>query len=446
MNKKIFFVATVAASLAVLPSCKNEVDDLFDQSAADRIEQAMTDYNEALCSAENGWEMLYFANGDEQGYNLLCKFDKNGSVKFAAKNEFSSNNQYAEETSLYEMIADNGPVLTFNTYNKLFHIFADPNDIPSTGEDDETGFGHEGDYEFVVHEATADQIFLKGKKYGISIYLRKLPADLAWEDYFAQVEANKAKYFNSKVKTIWLETATKRYTVQDMTSGVMSFVPEGGDAVSETLYKAYILTYDGKLHFITPFKGIDGKISVQNFDVADDGTLVCSDEGETGHFTSDPVAQFALFSNLSWKIDTKAFTGTFSDCLTDVNAAFTKVYGALNSLTYSINPDGVIAMTFTFKKGSKSVSALVYYNTTITGDNSLQVDLDLEAVKAAAADVKNADYRNAGTAITLLDSEPTFVSFVNAFSASYTLTPNSHICTTSILFDANGNSFTADIK
>ena len=93
MNKKIFFVATVAASLAVLPSCKNEVDDLFDQSAADRIEQAMTDYNEALCSAENGWEMLYFANGDEQGYNLLCKFDKNGSVKFAAKNEFSSKRQ-----------------------------------------------------------------------------------------------------------------------------------------------------------------------------------------------------------------------------------------------------------------------------------------------------------------------------------------------------------------
>ena len=50
MNKKIFFVATVAASLAVLPSCKNEVDDLFDQSAAERIEQAMTDYREALCT------------------------------------------------------------------------------------------------------------------------------------------------------------------------------------------------------------------------------------------------------------------------------------------------------------------------------------------------------------------------------------------------------------
>ena len=446
MNKKIFFVATVAASLAVLPSCKNEVDDLFDQSAADRIEQAMTDYNEALCSAENGWEMLYFANGDEQGYNLLCKFDKNGSVKFAAKNEFSSNNQYAEETSLYEMIADNGPVLTFNTYNNLFHIFADPNDIPSTGEDDETGFGHEGDYEFVVHEATADQIFLKGKKYGISIYLRKLPADLAWEDYFAQVEANKAKYFNSKVKTIWLETATKRYTVQDMTSGVMSFVPEGGDAVSETLYKAYILTYDGKLHFITPFKGIDGKISVQNFDVADDGTLVCTDEGETGRFSTDPVSEFALLTNMSWKIGADSFTGALAEDLTALNDAFTKVYGKLNTLTYSIKADGVIAMTFTFKKGSKSVNATVYYNTTVNGDDSMQLAFDLDAVKAAATDLKNADYRNAATAVTLLDSEPAFATFVNALSANYTLASNSHICTTSIVFDANGNSFTADIK
>ena len=262
MNNKIFFVATVAASLAVLPSCKNEVDDLFDQSAAERIEQAMTDYREALCSAENGWEMLYFANGSEQGYNLLCKFNEDGSVKFAAKNEFSSAGKYAEEVSLFEMISDNGPVLTFNTYNNLFHIFADPNDIPSTGEDDETGYGHEGDYEFVVHEATADQILLKGKKYGISIYLRKLPADLAWEDYFTQVEANKAKYFNAKVKTIWLETATKRYTVQDMTTGIMSFVPEGGDAITQTLTKSFILTYDGKLHFITPYEGIDGKISL----------------------------------------------------------------------------------------------------------------------------------------------------------------------------------------
>ena len=434
MNKKIFFVATVAASLAVLPSCKNEVDDLFDQSAADRIEQAMTDYNEALCSAENGWEMLYFANGDEQGYNLLCKFDKNGSVKFAAKNEFSSNNQYAEETSLYEMIADNGPVLTFNTYNKLFHIFADPNDIPSTGEDDETGFGHEGDYEFVVHEATADQIFLKGKKYGISIYLRKLPADLAWEDYFAQVEANKAKYFNSKVKTIWLETATKRYTVQDMTSGVMSFVPEGGDAITQPLTKSFILTYDGKLHFITPFEGIDGEISLQNFDVAEDGTLVCTDEGETGHFTSDPVAQMFTADAYTWRIDKNANVGSWEtayDALTNGILAYKKK-SPLQYVEFSYDSKTTVeGYPYLLSIKTKSYLLKYYFNIEVTADNAVTITY-------GGTDDNNSKvfYRDV----------PAIVDFCNALCGSFTLTGNSNIAITNIVVaDANG-SFSVDLR
>lgn len=434
MNKKIFFVATVAASLAVLPSCKNEVDDLFDQSAADRIEQAMTDYNEALCSAENGWEMLYFANGDEQGYNLLCKFDKNGSVKFAAKNEFSSNNQYAEETSLYEMIADNGPVLTFNTYNKLFHIFADPNDIPSTGEDDETGFGHEGDYEFVVHEATADQIFLKGKKYGISIYLRKLPADLAWEDYFAQVEANKAKYFNSKVKTIWLETATKRYTVQDMTSGVMSFVPEGGDAVSETLYKAYILTYDGKLHFISPFTGIDGKISVQNFDVADDGTLVCTDEGETGRFCSFTAADMFTTTSYTWRIDKNALEGSWAtayQALVDGIVAYKKS-SPLQYVEFSYDSKNAVEgypNLMTIK--TKSYTLKYYFNIAVEGDNAVNITYG-----GTADNNSKVFYRDV----------PAVVDFCNALCGASTLTGNSNMAITTLVVANATGSFAVDLR
>ncbi|MDD7760398.1 MAG: DUF4302 domain-containing protein, partial [Bacteroidales bacterium] len=368
------------------------------------------------------------------GYNLLCKFDKNGSVKFAAKNEFSSNNQYAEETSLYEMIADNGPVLTFNTYNKLFHIFADPNDIPSTGEDDETGFGHEGDYEFVVHEATADQIFLKGKKYGISIYLRKLPADLAWEDYFAQVEANKAKYFNSKVKTIWLETATKRYTVQDMTSGVMSFVPEGGDAVSETLYKAYILTYDGKLHFITPFKGIDGKISVQNFDVADDGTLVCTDEGETGHFTSDPVAQMFTADAYTWRIDKNANVGSWEtayNALTNGILAYKKK-SPLQYVEFSYDSKTTVeGYPYLLSIKTKSYLLKYYFNIEVTADNAVTITY-------GGTDDNNSKvfYRDV----------PAIVDFCNALCGSFTLTGNSNIAITNIVVaDANG-SFSVDLR
>lgn len=434
MNNKIFFVATVAASLAVLPSCKNEVDDLFDQSAAERIEQAMTDYREALCSAENGWEMLYFANGGEQGYNLLCKFNEDGSVKFAAKNEFSSAGKYAEEVSLFEMIADNGPVLTFNTYNNLFHIFADPNDIPSTGEDDETGYGHEGDYEFVVHQATADQILLKGKKYGISIYLRKLPADLAWEDYFTQVEANKAKYFNAKVKTIWLETATKRYTVQDMTTGIMTFVPEGGDAITQTLTKSFILTYDGKLHFITPFEGIDGEISLQNFDVADDGTLVCTDEGETGHFYCDPVAQMFTADAYTWRIDKNANEGSWEtayNALTNGILAYKKK-SPLQYVEFSYDSKTTVeGYPYLLSIKTKSYLLKYYFNIEVTADNAVTITY-------GGTDDNNSKvfYRDV----------PAIVDFCNALCGSFTLTGNSNIAITNIVVaDANG-SFSVDLR
>jgi len=54
-------------------------------------------------------------------------------------------------------VNDNCPVLTFNTYNNIMHIWADPR---------QDGLGYEGDYEFLILEATPERVRLKGKKYG----------------------------------------------------------------------------------------------------------------------------------------------------------------------------------------------------------------------------------------------------------------------------------------
>ena len=156
--KKVFSIIICGAVVAGFTSCKNEEEDIFGESSALRLNHAVATYDDLLTSAENGWVMEYFANEEEQGYPMLVKFDKSGAVTFAAKNHYSSNDVYATEESLYEVIADNGPVLSFNSYNTLFHIFADPADIPDTPieESDETGVGHEGDYEFVIYEGDAD--------------------------------------------------------------------------------------------------------------------------------------------------------------------------------------------------------------------------------------------------------------------------------------------------
>lgn len=56
---------------------------------------------------------------------------------------------------MYTLKHENGILLSFDTYNRIFHQFSDP-------QSDGIGFG--GDYEFYVMEHTSDHIVLKGKR------------------------------------------------------------------------------------------------------------------------------------------------------------------------------------------------------------------------------------------------------------------------------------------
>lgn len=102
MKTKIFFTAAVASALLMSTSCKNEVEDIFDDSAANRIENALVEYSDVLTSAPNGWVMQYFANGDEPGASFVMKFSTDGSVNIASAN-YSNNYQLQQETSLFRI-------------------------------------------------------------------------------------------------------------------------------------------------------------------------------------------------------------------------------------------------------------------------------------------------------------------------------------------------------
>ena len=132
----------------VFTGCAGEEEDLFATSAAERLSSAMVTYSNRLADAGGKWAMEYYpTNGLEApqglGYLMLLDFGKDNSVKVAMDNNFT-NNVYKEDESIWEMIADNGPVLTFNTYNECMHAFSDPKDIPFT-KDKETGLGAEGE-------------------------------------------------------------------------------------------------------------------------------------------------------------------------------------------------------------------------------------------------------------------------------------------------------------
>lgn len=76
------------------------------------------------------------------------------------------------------MTNDQGPVLTFDTYNDLMHLFATPSS--------ENYEAYHGDFEFVVDSIGDDAIKVHGKKTGNIFYFRKL--ETSPEEYINKVQ------------------------------------------------------------------------------------------------------------------------------------------------------------------------------------------------------------------------------------------------------------------
>lgn len=340
MKKYLIYAMSLLLAGPAFTSCKNEEDDIFEASPADRLNQAVEDYTNILCAAPNGWVMQYFTNEREPGYIYLMDFDKNTSVKIAANNKWIGN-AYKEETSMFEIITDNGPVLTFNTFNDIFHIFSDPDDVPDTEIDNEQGYGHKGDYEFIVMEAKSDYIRLKGKKYSKIIEMRPLEEGKDWETYLTECADFVNTTLSSKIPVYQLHTAESIYNLAHADYGYFYACKADGDPVTETDFIPFIKDGDG-IKFWEAYKGSDEKISVQHFQLNEAGMLACTDEGSTDDYISAPAAVELVASafpvmtlsvdknanlerpvlastSASWRVNLTSFTGSMIQLFDDMN-------------------------------------------------------------------------------------------------------------------------------
>ena len=204
--KKYSFYSLCVLVLLFQSSCLFQEDDLFDEPAAQRLNHALSETEALLVDASNGWIMEYFPTNSLEGYTFLMKFTPDGKVVVASKNKYTRN--YTEEVGCWEMIGDNGPVLTFNTFINIFHLFSDPR---NPGEVGYNGLGVGGDYEFMVLKNEENRISLKGKKRGTDIVLKRMDKDQNWEGYFTKLEEMDALLFNPKLVLTWtLSSETPR--------------------------------------------------------------------------------------------------------------------------------------------------------------------------------------------------------------------------------------------
>ena len=163
------------AIFALFTSCTPEVEDTFGDSAANRMADKQNSYYDILESQQQGWAFDFYPSDRSLGGVAYAARFKDGEVTMACEQPIANSvtgKTYpvgTEVKSFYQIKNETSVLLTFDTYNPLFHYWSQPS------------YGHAkgflSDYEFTFISASADSVVLRGKKYGNLLKMYPLKED-----------------------------------------------------------------------------------------------------------------------------------------------------------------------------------------------------------------------------------------------------------------------------
>lgn len=285
--KKIFFYIMFAVAGLSLQSCLHDDDEIFDKPAAERINEAVANAKEVLTSSQEGWVMHYYV-GREYAYgglNLAMKFT-DGKVQMYNETAKKSDGSYISAVSTYKITRDQGPVLAFDTYNDLLHVYGDPAGSGPTDVD-----GWEADYEFVIMNISEDQntITLQGKKFNNTIVLERLNRPVA--EYFDAATKMAESLTNAGILAYTVGDKKAKFYPGSSEYSV-KYVDDKGEVAS--LSVPFTSTDKGVLFnepielFGDTLKGINAKDTATVNDVLTANTIVASnDDSKTFSLSKD---------------------------------------------------------------------------------------------------------------------------------------------------------------
>lgn len=429
MNKILSLALLCSAALS-FTACVNEEDDLFDKSAAERLNEASTLYSDRLMASPNGWAVqLYPTTKDEapygNGYLLMFRFNKDKSVD-ASMNNSLSNNKYMTATSSWDVITDNGPVLSFNTYNPVIHAFSDPEDVPSTGDkdnpNDETGTGIGGDYEFIIVDAPEDASYmmLKGKKRGTYNLLTPVAEGIDYEAYLSDVKSFQNRMFStSNPSNDYYHRGDSVFVFADGNTGVPAIYPYGTDRVVSSFFNPFLITKRGEDYYLR-FRDSysENDVTVQDFKYDKEKDVFQSVDNENYYICGDTASLFfnkaLLTDGRQWKMNTTK--SEMSD----------KMYSIFNSMKSSFKSNGYNVSTVRFMrkssdKKSSDVLLLINYKagntvSTVTFNFTLNSDGENCNFTYTGCD------KNAQNMLNAMPQLQTFINSVSSMKASANVT------------------------
>ena len=446
MKKDIRYIAMgVAFATIALAGCSQfQEDNLFDESAALRIEHNAEKLQNILVDAPNGWVLQYYTGRGIsvfEGFNLFAKFERSGKVTLAGDHRFLRNGnagKYTEHSSLYELIREDGLVLAFNTWNDVLTPFVDP--VAFWAAPDilvKDGEGMQGDQNLVVKFMSENQIILRGERYDAEVRLVK--ADRDWQTYIADTKAMKERFTSDDIDSYYI-------TAGDQTMYVVG-LKNGRYRISERVKNP--LKVDSLSCCFTPYGFRNESVDTlaghifQEFKMAEDGSALLSEDGS--------VRIIATWdTNLAESDEVMWFDGETMSA--DLKAKYDQLMAVLETANKVYSPRigiGRSALT----SGANSVVGLViewYSNRRLTKPSLTRGGLTMKRSVPVMGQMTITYEENSTTdndMKDLLDKDAALVDLVRGFAAAlagtYQMTPNNNFVPTEVLFQSleGENSF-----
>lgn len=269
--KKIYLLLLIICPL-IFQACLKDQNDLFDKSPSERMDEALSNYKKVLASSDKGWLLEYYPERNQSygGYNYIIQFTES-TVK--AHVDIAADISESSDETLYQLIADSGPVISFDTYNSFLHYFATPSSSMYQA--------YQGDFEFILMGLSDDQneIRLKGKRSGNTMVLRRMTED--------------AVSYLTKVLNVEDEITAPEYRINigneqfacTLSSRILSFQYPGDDDAIVDVQTAYCVTDKG-IRFYEPLD-ING-VTVDEF-ILENGRLVSNNGNISIEFVFPPI-------------------------------------------------------------------------------------------------------------------------------------------------------------
>lgn len=434
-------LAWVAAAGFVLAGCSRfQEDDLFDESASQRI----THFNEDLRSRlvaqssddKNGWVIQYFVASEFEGFNLFGSFYDNGKVKIAGNHRFlrgGNAGKYTESLSYYQMLSEDGPVLSFNTWNDVLTVFVDPVDptqAPSQLVSD--GEGMHGDQNLVFQGYKDSTILFSGERN--SGRVRLVPCDRPWQDYIKDTEATRNYITNTTITSYYVVCGTDTLYFKNLRNGLFTYC----ERVNDPLFPSTVNCVFTPTGFYMQHRNSIAGTSFQEFTLSEDKSCLVSE--------NDSVKVIPTWDNYivnvrstTWSFDQDGFTDEQKDLLSQINAA---LQSAFNS-TFNINSVGM-------GRGRSVASAtpvpMIYFNYSYvskgkTSRASLGIScptsvpsFGMANIKVSTDDPVDSNMKNFLDRSKTVDAEALVRQFAATFKGTYDMTPDNYFLPTSVQF------------